>query len=226
MSRTVARALLSGALCFLTAPAALAEEQVTPAEDLARLDLSGAWYVLIHYKDERSEDPSITKFRDFAWSIEQTANSLSVEYYPVVLFDEETEIERRHAMRGHQPWQPSQANLAALARSLDVSSRAMTSKRMTGSVAEGFRSRAPVASGGLNIVSFTKSWDVRFEPEAIQIVVTDSLSATAGLEGSEDSTVYRITERFGPNELRGTYEEASRRGSIRMIRAGQRRVVK
>ena len=226
MSRTVARALLSGAFCCLTASAALAEGNVATADDLAKLDLSGAWYVLIHYKDESSEDGSITKFRDFAWSIEQTANSLSVEYYPVVLFDEDTEIERRHAMRGHQPWQPSPANLAALTRSLDVSSRAMTSKRMTGSVAEGFRSSAPVASGGLNIISFTKSWEVRFEPNAIRIVVTDSLSATAGLEGSEDSSVYIITRRLGPNELRGTYEEASRRGSIRMIRAGQRRVVK
>ena len=229
MSRPFARALLSGlasALFFQAAPAALAEEDPAAEVDLTELDLSGAWYVLIHYQYDRSEDPSITKFRDFAWSIEQTSSSLSVESYPVVLFDEATEIERRQAMRGHLPWQPSQANLAALARSVDVSSRAMTSKRLTGSVAEGFKSRAPVASGGLNIVSFTKSWDVRFEPESIRIEVTDSLSATAGLEGSEDSTIYRITERLGPGQLRGTYEESGRRGSIRMIRAGQRRVVK
>ena len=229
MSRPVARALHSGlalALLLQAAPAALAEEDPAGEANFTEFDLGGAWYVLIHYKDERSEDESITKFRDFAWSIEQTSSSLSVEYYPVVLFDEATEIERRQAMRGHQPWQPSQANLAALARSLDVSSRAMTTKRMTGSVAEGFRSRAPVASGGLHVVSFTKSWDVHFEPEAIRIAITDSLSGTAELEGFEDSTVYRLTERLGPNELRGSYEEPGRRGSIRMIRAGQRRVVK
>ena len=36
------------------------------AEDLSKLDLSGEWYVLLHYKDARSEDKSITDFKDFA----------------------------------------------------------------------------------------------------------------------------------------------------------------
>ena len=73
------------------------------ADDLSKLDLTGEWYVLVHYKDARSEDKSITDFKDFGWSIEQSADKLSVEEYPYVLFDEGTEEVRRVAMRAHTP---------------------------------------------------------------------------------------------------------------------------
>lgn len=225
LAREGRRALACLALALLPT-GGFAEELDTPETDLTKLDLTGAWYVLIHYKDDRSEDESITKFVDFAWSIEQTASTITWDYYPFVLFDPEAELERRYAMRGHEPWEPTGENLAKLANSVDVSSRAMTRKRLTGSVAEGFRSLAPLASGGLHIVSFARNWDVRFKPDAIEIVITDTLSGAVGLEPSEERIVYRVTEQLGPHELRGSYAEATKRGTLRMIRAGQRRVVK
>ena len=218
-------AALAFALTLLAA-AAVTAQQEAPGQDLRKLDLSGDWYVLVHYKDDRSEDKSITKFKDFAWSIEQTANTMTWEQYPYVMFDEDTELNRRHAMREHLAWQPEGSRLAALRRTVDVSSRAMTRKRMTGSVGEGFKSLPPLASGGFNTMTFTRNWDVRFEPQQIKIVVTDSLSGGGGLEGMEESIVYSVKEIADDGELRGSYDEENKHGSFRMLRSAERRVVK
>ena len=101
---------------MLTACAWLAARSLAQAEDLAKLDLTGEWYVLLHYKDANSEDKSITKFKDFAWSIRQSPAKLEIDEYPYVLFDEGTEEIRRADMRGHKPWQPEGLVLDALLR--------------------------------------------------------------------------------------------------------------
>ena len=59
-----------GSLLLITAPSS---STASDESNLSQVDLSGHWYVLIHYKDDRSEDPSITKFKDLAWSIDQQA---------------------------------------------------------------------------------------------------------------------------------------------------------
>src|SRR5215475_2861255 len=112
------------------------------AEDLSKLDLTGEWYVLVHYKDASSEDKSITNFKDYGWSIKQDAKGIEVEEFPYVLFDEGTEEIRRAAMRGHTPWQPEGTVLDVLKQHLDVSSRAARKKSLAGDVASGMKSGA------------------------------------------------------------------------------------
>ncbi len=217
------------ALCVvaaLAASGASAETGDAPATDLTKVDLNGSWYVLIHYKDEQSEDKSITKFKDFVWTIEQTANTLTWEHYPYVLFPEDAELIRRQAMRGHTAWEPDESQWTHLKSAIDVSSRALTRKRMTGSVAQGWKSLAPLGSGGLNTMSFSRNWDVGFKPDKVSIVIVDSLSGATGLGGIEEATTYEIRERTSPGEFRGTYEEGSKRGTFRMVRSAERRVVK
>jgi hypothetical protein len=213
-------------LAALALPGARVRAEDAPPSDLSRADLSGSWYVLIHYKDAQSEDKSITKFKDFAWTIEQTANTLTWEHYPYVMFPEDAELVRRQAMRGHTTWEPDAAQWAQLKTVLDVSSRALTRKRLTGSVAEGWKSLAPLGSGGLNTMSFARNWDVSMKPDKISIVIVDSLSGASGLGGIEEATTYEIRERVADGELRGTYEEGSKRGTFRMVRSAERRVVK
>ena len=101
----MARVLLRIPLCLLLVAASEANEAEL---DFKQLDLSGEWYVLIHYKDQRSEHKSITKFKDFAWSIRQTPGLLVWESYPYVLFSDELELIRRHAMLEHLPWEPDE----------------------------------------------------------------------------------------------------------------------
>ncbi len=218
----MARVLLGIPLFLLLVAATEANEAEL---DFRKLDLSGEWYVLIHYKDQRSEDESITKFKDFAWSIRQTPGLLVWESYPYVLFSDELELIRRHAMIEHLPWEPDESVWKQIRDTLDVSARAVTKKRLRGSVPEGFKSKPP-RSGGLGTLTFSRDWDVSFSEAEIRIQVIDSLSGTQGLAGMEEATVFEIREQVAPDELRGRWQEGSRRGTLRMVRARQRRVVK
>ncbi len=218
----IARILLGIPLFLLLVAATEANEAEL---DFRKLDLSGEWYVLIHYKDQRSEDESITKFKDFAWSIRQTPGLLVWESYPYVLFSDELELIRRHAMIEHLPWEPDESVWKQIRDTLDVSARAVTRKRLRGSVPEGFKSKPPRA-GGLGTLTFSRDWDASFSEAEIRIQVIDSLSGTQGLAGMEEATVFEIREQVAPDELRGRWQEGSRRGTLRMVRARQRRVVK
>ncbi len=197
------------------------------SEDLAKLDLSGEWYVLIHYKDAKSEDKSITKFKDFAWSIGQSPAKLEVDEYPYVLFDEGTEEIRRADMRGHKPWQPEGLVLDALLEHVDVSTRAMRSKVLEGSTETGMKSDAPSGTGGGQTMSFVRNWDISWAPAAVTVRIVDSLSGGSSmLGGMEEASVYEIKERPSAGELRGTWSEGDKSGSLRMIRSKERRVLK
>jgi hypothetical protein len=196
------------------------------ADDLSKLDLTGEWYVLVHYKDASSEDKSITNFKDFGWSMKQDAKSLDVEEFPYVLFDEGTEEVRRAAMRGHTPWQPEGTVLDVLKQHLDVSSRAARKKSLAGDTASGMKSGAsgPAKSGTMN---FTRDWQVSWAPAEVKIKVTDSLGGGNAMLGEmEEASIYTIQKQPAPDELTGTWTEGDKSGTLRMIRAKERRVVK
>jgi hypothetical protein len=214
-------------LILLTACVSLAAARLAPAEDLSNLDLSGEWYVLIHYKDASSEDKSITKFKDFAWSIRQQPAKLELDEYPYVLFDEGTEEIRRADMRGHKPWQPEGLVLDALLQHVDVSTRAMRSKALEGSTKAGMKSLAPAGSSGSGTMNFVRNWDVTWSPTLVRVSVVDSLSGGSTLLGGmEEASVFEIKERPSADELRGSWSEGDKSGSLRMIRAKERRVLK
>jgi hypothetical protein len=219
------RFLLAPLLAVGLTAGAVAEEG-REGTDLSNADLSGDWYVLIHYKDDRSEDKSIVKFKDFAWSIQQREKTITWEHYPYVVFDDETELVRRAAMTKHQNWEPDAALWEKIRASLEVSSRAADRKRLTGSTNEGFKSLAPIATGGLNTMSFTRNWDVSFKPQNVRIVITDALSGGAGLSGMEESILYEIREKVSDDEYRGFWDGNTKRGPFRMVRSAERKVVK
>ena len=214
-------------LIVLTGCALVAAPRLALAEDLSNLDLSGEWYVLIHYKDASSEDKSITKFKDFAWSIRQQPASLELDEYPYVLFDEGSEEIRRADMTGHKPWQPEGLVLDALLEHVDVSTRAMRSKKLEGSTKTGMKSLAPAGSSGAATMNFVRNWDMTWSPTLVRISIVDSLSGgSAILGGMEEASVFEIKERPSADELRGSWSEDDKSGSLRMIRAKERRVLK
>ncbi len=75
-------------------------------------------------------------------------------------------------------------------------------------------------------MSFTRNWHVTFVPEKVTLVITDSLSGGQGLGGMEEDTLYEITERVDANEFRGRWDADTKRGSFRMVRSAERKVVK
>jgi hypothetical protein len=216
---------LAVALQLALLPAFGEETEPASGKDLSEIDLSGAWYVLIHYKDDDSVDKSITKFKDHVWSIEQTENTMTCEEYPFVVFSTDTELYRRAAMEKHLPWEPDESGWASVRESVEVSSRAMKRKRLTGSVEEGYSSLPPLETGGFNTMTFTQSWRVRFAEDSISIEIVDSLGGI-GFESMEGATLYEINEQLAPGELRGRFNRDTLHGTFRMVRSKERKVVK
>jgi len=215
LALAVAAALLVGA-----------ETESGNGGDFTDIDLSGDWYVLIHYKDKRSTDKSITKFKDFAWSVKQSEGRIEWKRYPYVLFTEGVEVVRRHAMTEHLPWEPDELTWQSVKKSVGVSSRAMGKKRLVGSVEKGFKSRSSAGGAGANVMTFSRDWDVTFERSGIQIRVVDSLSGGAGLAGMDETTVFEIDHAVAPGELRGKWREGTRNGTFRMVRSRGLKVLK
>jgi hypothetical protein len=197
------------------------------ADDLSELELSGDWYVLLHFKDAKSEDKSLVKFKDFAWSIQQDPERIVWTEYPYVIFDEGTEVTRRYKMRAHEPWEPEGLVLGLLQKHLDVSSRAERSKTLKGSCAAGFRSPPAIGSGGgARTLTFTRDWSLAFAADKVSVRIVDSLGGSDLLGEMQEATLYEITQRVSDGELRGTYAEGTKSGRLRMIRSKERRVVK
>jgi hypothetical protein len=197
----------------------------TEAADLSKVDLSGNWYVLIHYKDDDSVDKSITKFKDLVWTIEQKSDSMSFEEYPYVMFSENQELLRRHSMIQHLPWEPDDSTWERIREEIGVSARAMKTKNLSGSVADGYSSSAGQKTGGFTTMTFETTWRVRFAPDKIRVEIVDVLGG-AGLEGMEGATVYEVRERRGADELRGRFDRDTLHGTFRMVRSKDRKVVK
>lgn len=195
------------------------------AADLSKLDLSGDWYVLILYKDSRSEDKTLVHLKDMAWSIQQEPGKMTVAEYPYVVFDEGSEEIRRAAMRKHTGWQPEGMVLDTLREHVDVSDRAKRSKTLSGDVASGMKSAGGAKATGKS-VDFSRNWDVSWAPAKVQIQIVDSLGGSSMLGEMEEASVFAITDQPSAGELTGTWSEGEKSGSLRMIRAKEHRVVK
>ena len=197
------------------------------AADLAKLDLSGDWYVLILYKDARSEDKSLVHIKDMAWSVQQEPGKMTVTEFPYVVFDEGSEEIRKAAMRKHESWQPEGLVLDTLKEHVDVSERAKRSKTLTGDFASGMKSESGGGKGGGKTVDFSRNWDVTWAPAKVQIQIVDSLGGGNSMLGDmSEASVFQITEQPAAGELTGTWTEGEKSGSLRMIRAKEHRVVK
>ena len=219
--RTPARLPL---VCLLVGPLLLGAGEAERPRTLENVDLSGDWYVLIHYRDDDSVDKSIRKFKDIAWSIQQTENTMTWEEYPYVVFPDSVRLYRKEAMATHKAWEPNDSMWKRLRETVEVSSRGMKRKRLTGSLKEGFSSLPPITTGGFNTMSYTTNWKVVFEPDRIRIQVVDSLGGSS-FEGMEGATLYDVTA-VDRDELRGKFDRDTLHGTFRMVRSKERKVVK
>jgi hypothetical protein len=210
VSRALARALTLLLPWLLAGPA--------PA-----LDVTGAWHLLVHYRDLRSAQPELPQWEDRLIVLEPDGDGLRFRDYPIVRFEDAA---GRFESLGGEParvlafWEPSAAQRAEIERGLRVDARGATEKRLR-PVPGGWSSRRARAGDSLRFVGFESVVELDVAGPAPRLVVTDTLGSAAA-QAAEGRTEYR-GERVSADgrSIEGRYERDGRRvGSFRMTRAG------
>jgi hypothetical protein len=204
------------ALCVLLMAAAASRAEA--------VDLSGTWYVLVHYKDDATAKPEVMHWEDRVWVFQQEGGDLVWKDYPIVVFhDDEGRFER--SRRGYSrvvaPWEPSAGQLEQIRSGLEVNTRGAKTKTLAGSDTTGWHSKAKAQPQSAGYITYSESWSVEDPGGKPVFGRQDVLGASSmeALEGGMRFTTQSVSENGG--ELRGTYErDGTRHGTFRMMRAG------
>lgn len=187
------------------------------------LDLTGTWFVLIHYRDPETANPDATRWKDFVWVFEQKGSRLEWSQYPIVVFDEET---GRFERLGDNPrsrvlagWEPDAAQQRTLADGPQVNPRGKSVKTLRGSNATGWQSPRRMATASASVMGYQENLTIegldglpRFIRED---VIGNAISASKG--GGTRYEVEHVDD--GGRQLRGRYERDGRQtGTFRMWR--------
>lgn len=187
------------------------------------LDLTGTWFVLIHYRDPGTANPDATRWKDFVWVFTQRGSRLEWTQYPIVVFDDDS---GRFETLGDNPrsrvlagWEPDAAQLQTLADGPQVNPRGKGTKSLRGSDAQGWKSVSRMVATSASVLGYQENVSIeglndlpRFVRED---VVGNALSSSKG-----GGTRYEVESvEQGGQQLRGRYERDGRqKGTFRMWR--------
>ncbi len=196
----------------------------TAAATAAALDLAGTWYVLIHYRDDTTQDPAQLRWDERVWVFERAGAELRWTEYPIVVFEDDTGRFTREDGRYQRvlgAFEPNEGQKAAITRGLEVNPRGAKKKSLRGSDASGWSSGKSGGSASASIVTYSEVWSVRGLPAA-PVFTRDDVLGAATMESMEGRTQLS-TEAIdsGGDLLRGRFErDGTRHGTFRMQRAG------
>jgi hypothetical protein len=195
------------------------------ASNAEGVDLSGTWYVLVHYRDAASAHPDRERWEDRIWVFARESADLSWSEHPIVIFEDETgRFERAssgQSARTLRFWQPNPAQRADIADGLQVASRGARQKTLRGSDAEGWASKPARSTGSASALTYSEIWRVEFASELPVFERSDFMTGALS-ESLEGRTRYATESvREGGALLVGSYErDGTRRGTFRMMRSG------
>ncbi len=188
------------------------------------LDLSGTWYVLVHYKDDTTAKPEALRWEDRIWVFQQEGGDLVWKDYPIVVFQDDDgrfERSRRGYSRVVAPWEPNAGQLEQIRSGLEVNARGAKTKTLAGSDAAGWRTKARAQPQSAGYITYLESWAIE-NPGGKPVFGRQEVLGASSMESLEGGTRF-TTQSIGENgaELRGTYErDGTRHGTFRMMRAG------
>jgi len=214
-------ALLIACWSVVVSPALGAASDEDPA-----FDLLGTWYVLIHYRDEASDRPGVQLWDDRIWIFEEAGTRLKWTEYSVVAFEDSSQrfarMQSGRMARVEGAWEPSPRQRVEIAEGVEVSARSARSKLLRGSVARGFRSSGGIRTESTSVIGFSESWEIR-DLDSLPLFRRDDVMDSSRTEELEGSRSYQSRRRLPDgNGLEGDYDrDGSKRGSFRMLRAGE-----
>jgi hypothetical protein len=191
------------------------------------LKLEGTWYVLVHYKDDISENPDTPRWDDRLWSFEPSGSRLRWMEWPIVVFSSEAgRFERRatgqYARILHY-WEPNQGQLDNIRSGLAVNDRGSKEKTLRQD-GDDWRSTGRTRVPSAMVITYQENWIVESASE-LPVFIREEMLGSASTGNMEGRTEYRTEEiQAGGDVLVGTYQrDGTRRGTFRMMRAGARK---
>lgn len=198
---------------------------------VAGLELEGAWFVIVHYRDDTSHDPAQLRWEDRIWRFERKGDTLEWSDYPIVVFQDESGrfegIGGNRMARVVGAWEPNEAQQAQIRAGLEYNTRGAKTKALRGSDAQGWRSASPAATASAHVVTYSETWSIEGLPNAPAFSRLDVLGSGSA-HAMEGRTLYQTEEvDAAAGVLRGRFErDGVRHGTFRMMRTGAPGIVK
>lgn len=189
------------------------------------LDLTGTWYVLVHYQDSQSADPEAWRWEDRVWRFRSDRDRLEwTEFAIVVLQDESGRFERlggSRAARVVAAWEPSPTQLADIQDGLEVNSTRGVKTKTLRAADGGWSSGESALGEGASVLTYSETWKIEDAAGSPVFIREDALGG-ASAETMDGRTEYRTEELAADgSELSGRFErDGTRTGRFRLIRSG------
>jgi hypothetical protein len=220
-----------------------AGEPSTGSGERSRLELGGAWHLLVHYRESPS-DPSEPferadelprdgggeeQWEDRIWRFEATGTRLRWTDYAVAIFANTTgrfqEIAGRTALT-RQFWRPDAQQLEEIAAGLRTRSDQARTKTLRAGTGASYRSGGGLRVQSTSVIGYQEDWEI----EALDglPIFTQTASMSSGRSDDlEGRTQYRVSEiRDDGRLLIGDYgRDDRRRGRFELRRTGRLELV-
>jgi hypothetical protein len=200
--------------------------------DATPVDLLGTWFVLVHYKDSSTANPTAERWVDRVWNFAQKGSRLQWTDYPIVVFENKDgrfeTLGRNSRSRTLKFWEPNPAQMAQIQEGPRINTRGVKTKTLRGSAARGYESFGEMRAMSASVIGYHETWTIA-SPSTLPVFTRDDVMGTGReakvggeSENLEGRTRYTVTEvSADASELTGTFaRDSSRRGTFRMIRSG------
>jgi hypothetical protein len=211
MASRLAAALLALLVWLAAAPA-------------SAVDLTGTWYVLVHFTDETTGKPDQMRWEDRLWIFEPKGAQLQWTEYPIVVFtDESGRFERLGSNRQSRvlgAWEPNPAQLAEIQGGLQYNTRGGKQKSLEGSSSTGWSSGTARRSQSASVISYSETWTID-SPSGLPVFTREDVMGSSDDDVAEGRTIYKSEAVEGDAVLKGSFErDGTRRGTFKMVRSG------
>jgi hypothetical protein len=218
---------LGSALMFVALRCETSHAEAAPGipNPSPRVDLTGTWHVLIHYRDSSSENPEVWRWDERIWIFEPQPDRLRWIEYPIVLFEDDSgRFETRGKQRNARvlgAWEPNEVQRAQIRSGLEVNPRGRNSKDLTGSDAAGWHSGDQLRSSSIQMLSYVEAWSIEGLPGPPRFSQRDVMGS--GSEDTLEGLTRYVSEEIRPGGelLVGAFtRDSARAGRFEMRRAG------
>ena len=188
------------ALLWLAPAASRAEEA---------LDLTGTWYVLIHYQDPETANPEAMRWKDLVWVFTRKGNRLEWTEFPLVVFEDQTgRFENRQRILG--AWRPNPEQLETIQNGPRVNERGSRAKTLRGSDAQGWSSSRRAPRRSANVMSYEETVEIK-NLGTLPLFERSDQVGSGVISEDGGATRYQVMEiKPGQRRMVGQYERDGR----------------